>query len=421
MMAAELLSYVPFSEIAITLGWLGLCVITGLIGLGLVLVLLCALPFGGNGGVRVLGAQERVDERDALFHRFYRLAPGTPEFAAYYEQHPEHEAIDAEIRALPGLARPGSKSYDPFASPAMAVSFELSERLARSLSWEPAPLGDGPVVASPDEMARRVKGFARYLGADLVGCTRLDPAHIYSHVARGQGDWGAPIDLDHGNAVALAVRMDHAMTRHAPRLASTVETARRYLDTTVIAKALARYITLLGYRARAHVDTDYQLMCVPVAAAAGLGELGRLGLLITPRFGPRVRLAVVSTDMPLASDAPIAFGVQHFCEICKKCATYCPSDAIVAGAREVVRGVEKWQSGQESCYRYWRRCGTDCGICIKVCPYAHPASPLHDLVRWFVQRNPLSRRLALWGDDLVYGRRPRRSFPGPPWLEPHDL
>jgi 4Fe-4S dicluster domain len=414
MMGAELLIDVPLSEIAIG-------VAAGAVGLVLFLLALCALPFGDRGGVRVVGPPERVDERDALFHRFYRLEPGTPEFAAYYEQHPEHEALDAEIRALPGLARPGSRSYDPFASPAMLVSFELSERLARSLCWEPEPLGDGPVVASPGELAGRVKGFARYLGADMVGCTRLDSAHIYSHVARGQGAWGAPIDLDHENAVALAVRMDQPMTRHAPRLASTVETARRYLDTTIIAQALARYITLLGYQARAHVDTDYQLMCVPVAAAAGLGELGRLGLLITPRFGPRVRLAVVSTNMPLAPDAPMAFGVQHFCEICKKCATCCPSDAIAAGEREVVRGVEKWQSAQERCYHYWRRCGTDCGVCLKVCPYAHPTSPFHDLVRWFVRRNPLSRRLALWGDDLAYGRRPSRSYPLPPWLEPGDL
>lgn len=51
----------------------------------------------------------------------------------------------------------------------------------------------------------------------------------------------------------------------------------------------------------------------------GIGELGRPGLIITPTHGPRVRLAVVTTDLPLMHDAPVSIGVQHFCAICKKC------------------------------------------------------------------------------------------------------
>lgn len=395
-------------------------VAAGILGLGALGTLACALPFGRREALRVDEGRERerVDERDALFHRFYTLEPGTPEFAAYYAQHPEQAAQDEAIRALPRMGRPGSRSHDPLASPYMVAAFDISERLARDLEWRPAPLGEAPVEASAAELARRVKGFARYLGADEVGCARLDPAHVYSHRARGQGDWGAPIYLDHPNAVAVAVRMDHALLRHAPRLATTVETATRYVDTTVIALTLARYINLLGYRARAHVDANYQVLCVPVAVDAGLGELGRLGLLITPRFGPRVRLAVVSTDMPLEPDRPLTFGVQHFCRICSKCAVSCPSNAIAGGDKVAVRGVEKWQSAQESCYHYWRRCGSDCGICIKVCPYAHARSPAHDLVRWLVGRNPLARRLALWGDDLAYGRRPARRYPLEGWLRP---
>ncbi len=61
--------------------------------------------------------------------------------------------------------------------------------------------------------------------------------------------------------------------------------------------------------------------------------MGCKGLLVTPKFGPRVRLAKVITDMPLSPDFPISFGVREFCEACMLCAKECPSGAITKGPR----------------------------------------------------------------------------------------
>ena len=143
--------------------------------------------------------------------------------------------------------------------------------------------------------------------------------------------------------------------------------------------------------------------------------MGRLGLLITPGFGPRVRLTVVTTNLPLAQDAPLRFGVREFCAICKKCAECCPSGSIDNGDRRVHNGVRKWRSQGDTCYRMWRTVGSDCGICLKVCPYSHPNTFAHALVRWAIRRNPIAQRLALWGDDLFYGRRPKTRLPPPDW------
>jgi len=249
----------------------------------------------------------------------------------------------------------------------------------------------------------------------LVGCTRLNPAYIYSKIGRSPGPWGESIVLEHSHAVAIAVEMSAEMISQAPDSAATTETAFEYFEVGKIAMILTRYINLLGYQARAHVDGNYRVMCVPIAADAGLGELGRIGLLLTPRFGPRIRLAIVTTDLPLQPDPPICFGVQHFCEICKKCATNCPSGSIEKEGKADFCGVEKWQNRQDTCYRFWRTQGTDCSICIRVCPYSHPNSVIHNLVRWFVGRNALARKLMLWADDLFYGRRPRGKHRPPDW------
>lgn len=380
-------------------------------------VLLLTLPLGKSPPVQISGPLERVDERDAVFHRFYRIQPGTEEFEVYYRDHPEKQTFDEKVRALPPLGGPGSKTYHPQSSVFQVAAFQVLEEISRDIEREPEPLGSKMVQAPPGEFSARIKGFARYLGADLVGCTRLNPAWVYSHIGRSPGQFGAPIELDHKYAVAVAVEMSHDMVRLAPDSPTTTETAFKYFEVGKIAMILARTINLLGYPARAHLDGNYRLMCVPVAADAGLGELGRLGLLVTRRFGPRVRLAVVTTDLPLQVDKPVAFGVQHFCELCKKCATVCPSGSIDTGTKDVYAGVLKWQTRQDTCYRAWRTQGSDCNLCVKACPYSHPATLVHNLVRRLTFRNASARRLLQKADDLFYGRRPKDTFPLPPW---HD-
>jgi len=365
--------------------------------------------------LKVVSEQSKIDERDAIFHRFWRLEPGMWEFDQFYQDHPELEEIDENIRNLPGLGGKDAETYHPETTPFNAAIFDAKNKIFQDLDWKPEPLEGKKIDVSPEKASKRIKGFAQYLGADLVGITRLNQAYVYSHIGRSPGKWGSDIKLDHTYAVVFAVEMDHDMISNAPHHLVTTESATKYLMVSQIALVLARYIHMLGYEARAHVDSNYRVMCGPIAVEAGLGELGRLGLLITPEFGPRVRLAVVTTNIPLICDKKINFGVQDFCEVCKKCAVNCPSGAIEKEDKKVVKGVEKWQSSQEKCFRYWCRVGSDCSMCLKVCPYSHPHTFMHNIVRWFIKRNGVSHRLALWMDDLFYGRRPPRKYRLPEW------
>jgi len=86
--------------------------------------------------------------------------------------------------------------------------------------------------------------------------------------------------------------------------------------------ALAEAIRMMGYNAIPCKNGT--ALSIPLAIDAGLGQLGRNGLLITPKYGPAVRIGKVLTDMPLVPDRPIDFGVTEFCQSCKKCAEHCP-------------------------------------------------------------------------------------------------
>lgn len=116
---------------------------------------------------------------------------------------------------------------------------------------------------------------------------------------------------------------------------------------------------------------------VPLAIDAGLGEIGRFGYVISGKVGPRARLFAVTTDMPLEPDWPVDISADEFCRVCKKCALSCPSHSIPAGEKTVHNGVEKWKMDEMSCFDYWGRVGTDCSICMEVCPFSRPNKSVH--------------------------------------------
>jgi len=135
-----------------------------------------------------------------------------------------------------------------------------------------------------------------------------------------------------------------------------------------------------------------------------------MGLLMTPKLGPRVRIAAVTTDLPLVPDRPTRDATTvDFCERCKKCADICPSGAISSDPRKSINGAKRWQIDSEACFTLWCQVGTDCARCVKVCPYSHPDNMLHNLVRRGVRYSSLIREVAVKMDDLLYGRQPTPS------------
>jgi epoxyqueuosine reductase QueG len=95
--------------------------------------------------------------------------------------------------------------------------------------------------------------------------------------------------------------------------------------------------------------------------------MGMLGILITPEFGPRVRLGTITTDLELPQAELIDMGVQEFCERCKVCADECVGDAISREKKDE-RGYHKYTIDPYKCIPEFAKYD-GCGICIKVCPF----------------------------------------------------
>ncbi len=268
-------------------------------------------------------------------------------------------------------------------------------------------------IDDPRAITADIKKAATFFGASLVGVCKLDRGWVYSSAFPLRDQESVPNELpkEYQSAIAIAVEMDYDAIRCSPSSPSSAATGLGYSKMAFVAGLLAHHIRGLGYKA---IACGNDTACsIPIAIDAGLGELARNGLLITPEFGPRVRLAKVMTDMPLVPDRPIEFGVWDFCLKCEKCADKCPSNSIAHGEPTDKpnnisnrAGVLRWPINAETCMAFWAANGTDCANCIRTCPFNKPDGRLHDFVRWGICNTPWLNKLFLWGDDLLgYGKK----------------
>jgi ferredoxin len=281
-------------------------------------------------GIEIVGDQKKIDERDVIFARF-DLQEGTQVFRDYYDNHPGLGSIDRQIRQLPDLFTSSHNKKNPNLFSLAAAEFDFLEH---QLTQVDGRTKSETINLTEDENVRLIKRVVKYLGSELCGIGTLNQFYVYSHTGRGPDVYGKEIILDHRFAIVFALEMDLAMVAAAPRAPVIVETGKQYVEAAKISIILANFIRRMGYSARAHVaGSNYLAMLPPLAWEAGLGELGRMGTLITTKYGPRARLGLVTTSLPLELDKPKILGIQDFCEKCQKCALNCPAQAIPFGTK----------------------------------------------------------------------------------------
>jgi ferredoxin len=399
-----------FFILFLSISWVS-AVNTAILVLSIGMVILSLVKFFPSRPERDLSNVEQYDERDYMFSRnMLQFHPHL--LGKYYAAHPGKKEIDRKIFQKPELGEPGHVFYDKYYSPVFEAAFTYLHRTRGAAMGETA---SEKQEIQTDKFVRAIKEMACYYGAVDVGITGLKPYHFYSHAGRHAENWGETIRSTHRTAIVIVTAMDINMIESAPALPVILESSRQYVEVAKIANIIAHYIRSFGYDARAHTDGNYQVLCVPAAVDAGLGVLGRIGLLVHPVHGPCVRLSVVTTQLELPELPPTKkkftmSTIESFCDICKKCADNCPTQSICKEEEPSSRGFKHWSVNQETCFSYWKNTGTDCGFCIRVCPYTKPDTLVHKLVRFYISRNPINQRIALLMDDFFYKRK--RTMPG---------
>ncbi|MCF8296272.1 MAG: 4Fe-4S dicluster domain-containing protein [Saprospiraceae bacterium] len=344
----------------------------------------------------------QIDERNIVFLRRL-LKKETERFENYYKENPSNLKPDEDFRSKAGLMSKGSTEFDNIIFKSAETCFDVVRLLHKGTNGEISNIKN---EVDALKITNYIKNWAKKLGAISVGVTELKEHHFYSHHGR-ECNYAEEVKNNHKFAIAFTVEMDKKMMATAPKAPTVLESAHQYVNAGLIAVTISSFIRKMGYPAQAHIDESYDVLCPPIAEDAGLGTIGRLGLLMTPELGPRVRLSVVTTDLPLIIDKnKNDNSVISFCEKCKKCANICPTNAIPFDEQKIHNGVKKWQIDQDACFKFWCISGTDCGRCVTVCPYSHPNNTFHNFIRWGIKNSFIFSSFALIMEDLFYGKKP---------------
>ena len=270
----------------------------------------------------------------------------------------------------------------------------------------------------PEQATKIVKKAARVFGADLVGICAHDERWIYADKFQRSDQSNKPIDLPEGlrHVIVIATAMQRDLTKTSPSSLAGAATGVGYSKDALTLISLTQFVRNLGYEA--HGSMNDTALSIPLAVQAGLGEYGRHGLLITPEFGPGVRIGKIFTDLPLMNDAPKRSGVTEFCGICQKCARACPPKAIPSGKpnSDVPNSssqakIKKWTTDAERCFGFWVAQNTECSVCLRACPFDRDYSRWPSRLWRRLAGSPL-RHIALGLDRFTRGteRVPAKSW-----------
>ena len=221
---------------------------------------------------------------------------------------------------------------------------------------EPIPFDKTHIIRRVKKMlnSKEVKEFAKGKGADLVG---IAPIERFKNAPLKMSPQGL---LPSANSVIVVgihhpdvcVELGGEPTPHDMGPYGIQGSMNRLLDD--ISFLLARFLEKKGYETLPIAATniwrykgykDLKVDFAPdmahryAAVAAGLGEIGWNGLLLTPQFGPRQRVVSIITEAKLVP-TPMYSG-KHLCDKCMECVKHCPTDAF----RKEVKKVNKIEIG----------------------------------------------------------------------------
>ena len=282
---------------------------------------------------------------------------------------------------IPKIISSGKEGYSHLDFAQMMGSWTVYDYFHDAFAWDKLtdansvmekPALDKFVVKDSEVMSKEIKKTAKYFGAFNVGITLVNDKWVYS---KDMDDNIVEIPEEYKYAIVMTIKMDGTMIKTSPEYLAGTATGFAYSQMALLVSCMAEFIRNLGYRA-IPMGNDTALS-IPLAIDAGIGELGRNGLLITPEYGPCIRICKVFTDLPLKTDNSLTFGVTNFCKNCKKCAEACEADAIQTVKEPSFQtmcpsnrqGVLRWAVNQDKCYNFWIENGGECSNCIAACPY----------------------------------------------------
>lgn len=287
---------------------------------------------------------------------------------------PKFPTIDKYIRAEDKPITSGPKSHQGLIVPELVFEYsatgrpKLNRRIAMRLigSFKESRKSAKSIIKNGKDghksiSREQLKDFEYYLksiGVDQIAYTKVSPDHVFKDR-----------QVLYTNAIVMLMAMNREAIDQAPSIATHEEIFRTYYQLGVDVNKGADYLRKNGFNAEAGPALGGATNYVLLARAAGLGEIGKHGLLINEHFGPSLRIAVIYTEienLPVALDNPYEW-VNDFCLKCRSCVKHCPASAIYEQATIFEDATEQHIDYQKCAVPFANNHG--CTLCIKNCVF----------------------------------------------------
>lgn len=218
---------------------------------------------------------------------------------------------------------------------------------------------NNPSNGTSGDFIDTLKEYVYSQGVDIIHFTKLPKDLIFQ-------EFGILFD----NAIVLAMEMSQEKIDLAPSQATFKMVFDTYDSLGIAANKIAAFLREHGYAAQADHPLGGTALYPPLAQSAGIGYVGKHGLLITPKFGSRIRLAAVYTSIQNLPDSKENnhSWIDEYCKMCGLCIKQCPPQAILEETIMHETGI-KTDIIQRDCFEYFV-VNYGCSVCIKVCPFS---------------------------------------------------
>lgn len=211
-----------------------------------------------------------------------------------------------------------------------------------------------PKVTADDEFIQKLEDYAHSLGISSIGYTQITPDLLIQNKF-----------IQYPNTIVLTMEMGNDIIETPPGDEAKDLNDTAYIRLGILTTKLSDYLRENGYGTEIAHPYGGLVNFSPLAQKAGLGYIGKNGLLITPELGPRVKISAIFVsiaNLPVKDENEHSW-IPEYCEKCGKCVKACPENALIE--KETCCGGTEIKLIQKNCIG----CSQGCTYCIEGCPF----------------------------------------------------
>lgn len=213
---------------------------------------------------------------------------------------------------------------------------------------------DKPKFTADDEFIQEFENYAHSLGVSSVGYTQMTPDLMIKDKF-----------IQYPFTIVLTVEMGMDIVETAPGDNAQDLNNTAYVKTFILTTKLSDYLRERGYATEVAHPEGGIVNFSALGQKAGLGYMGKSGLLVTPELGPRVKVSAIFVsiaNLPVQEDNEHEW-IPEYCDKCNKCVKACPYEALIE--KETCCGGKETELVKKNCIG----CSQGCTYCIEGCPF----------------------------------------------------